>query len=298
MHKNILIAGASGLIGQKLASKLKSSGYQVKTLGRGNNSDYQWDPMNHKIDSKALEGIDVVINLSGANVSKHRWTKKFKNEIYDSRIYTNRLLFEAAQKTNHIPKLFITSSATGIYPNNGMQKLTEESEIGTDFLANTCSHWEQEAFNFESVGCRTVALRTGIVLAKEGGFLPRISAPIKWCLGAALGSGKQMTSWIHIDDLCNMFIYIIENNNIVGPVNATSPQAETNMSITKAIAKKMNRSIILPNIPGWVLRILFGEFASELLSDKNVVPRKLLESGFKFQYTNCSEALHDLMAAE
>ncbi|MDZ4758619.1 MAG: TIGR01777 family oxidoreductase [Bacteroidota bacterium] len=295
MHKTILIAGASGLIGQKLVENFKAIGYQVKTLGRNKKSDYQWDPMDLQIDETALQGIDVVINLSGANVSKQRWTKKFKNEIYDSRIYSNRLLFQLAQKTKNIPELFITASATGIYNNKGREKLNEDSEAGKDFLADTCFHWEQEAYRFDNLGCRTVAVRIGIVMAKEGGFLPRMSAPIKWGMGAALGSGKQMTSWIHLQDLCRVFIYAMENNIMAGPINATSPHAATNEVITKAIAKRIKRKIILPNIPAWVLKILFGEFATELLSDKNVWPEKLLKAGFKFEYENIQDALDDLI---
>lgn len=293
---SILIFGATGMIGTELIKLLRSQQYEVKTMGRGPNSDYQWDPTQNQINKEALMGVDVIINLSGANVGAQRWTKSYKEKIYNSRVMGNELLYNTVKQNSYHPGLFITASATGIYPNKGIEPILEDSSLGNDFLAVTCKDWEKAGFQFEHLPCRTVAMRTGIVMGRQGGFIPRMSKFFKLYLGAVLGKGTQMVSWIHIDDLCNLILFAIQNQQISGAINATSPTAISQKELTYEMAKQLKTKIISPPIPPWFLRWVLGEFANELLSDKNVIPQKATEYGFTFQYPSFPEALKELLS--
>lgn len=290
----VIIAGGSGMIGKHLKLQLEIAGYEVKTLGRNSQSDYLWDINKKQINPQIFNDCYAVINLTGVNVAQRRWTSSFKKQIYSSRIESTKLIFETIQSSNINLPVFITASAIGIYK-NGFEIQTEHSISGSDFLAKTCSDWEKEAMNFSLINTRVACMRIGIVLARTGGFLPKISKLIKYYLGAILGNGNQMISWVHVKDVCNAFIYVLKNEECSGAYNVTAPHPVSNKNITQIIAKKLKRKLILPAVPEFILKIILGEFATEVLSNKNVIPEKLLESNFIFEFNEIGNALDDLL---
>lgn len=286
-------------MGTRLAAMLSDSGYEVSLLGRKLHESngikmFRWDVGKGEIDEKALEGQDIVINLAGANVASRRWTPVFREEIYNSRIQSTRLLFETIRQHNFPVKKYLAASATGIYANSP-SPVDENGATGTDFLARVCLDWESAAAAFATIGIPVVCLRLGIVLSSQGGFVRQMAAPVRLGVGAALGSGRQHISWIHIDDLCRAFQFCIENDACNGVVNAVAPYSVTNEEMTAYMAKILRRPFFLPAIPAVALRLLFGAFAAELLADHNVLPQKLTESGFSFTYPQVEDALKDLL---
>jgi uncharacterized protein (TIGR01777 family) len=259
--EKILITGGTGLVGWHLAAMLIHKGYEVAMLSRNAGEKngiklHRWDVKKGEIDHTAFHGVNHVVHLAGAGVADHRWTDSYKKEIYDSRIRSTRLLYETVMAQNVPLNSFVSASATGIYGINVKGIAKEDDAPATDFLATVCEDWEAEAAVFAEAGIRTVMIRTGIVLAKNEGFISRVSAPVKWFAGAPLGTGKQMISWIHIDDLCSIYIKAIEDAAMNGPYNAVSPNPVSNREITHEIAKRLNRPILLPPVPRFVLRIL------------------------------------------
>jgi uncharacterized protein len=299
--RNILITGGSGLIGLRLTELLSAKGYEVNWLSRksGNNGKirmYQWDYKKATIDKEAIEKCNYIINLAGANVGEKRWTKEYKIEILESRTKATALLFEMVKNYNPSLKAFISGSAVGIYgADRGEEWLKEDSSQGDDFLADVVKEWERESEKFERIGIRTVRIRTGIVLSKNGGVLEKMSQPIKMHAGAALGSGKQFVPWIHIDDLCRIFVKAIEDETLSGAFNAAAPTPVTNLQLTKEIGRVLDKSIILPNVPAFVLKLALGEFSSSVLGSERVSSEKIQRAGYQFQYLTIDKALNDLV---
>jgi len=290
--KHILIAGGSGLIGQYLVESLRSKGHKVQILSRsaGSNIDsLRWDPSTRYIQDDALEGVDAIINLAGASVAGHRWTKAYKEEILKSRIESTQTIVKQAEKMDADIHL-INASAIGYYP-NGKEWMKEDSEPGDAFLSQVCKAWEYEALQYAGA---TSIVRIGLVMAPDGGFLTETARPIKWGLGAVLGSGEQMQPWIHYRDLIGIFEHILDNR-AEGIFNAASPLPESNRTITKAIAKYLHRPILLPAVPAFALKIIFGEFSQELLADHRISAEKIQASGFTFQHEQLEHALQDLI---
>jgi uncharacterized protein (TIGR01777 family) len=294
----LLITGGSGLTGTHLTQVLVDQGHEVVHLGRranhsGRIKTFQWDLSKGFIDPKAFEGVTGIIHLAGASIAGHRWTKAYKKELYDSRILSSRLLVNYIQQHQLTPDVFISASAMGIYGTNTGLRTTESAPQGTDFLAQLCKDWENEVSKLTHT--RVVILRTGVVLAKESGFIPKVAAPIRLGAGAVLGKGNQYMSWIHIDDLVNLYAKAVQDPTMKGIYNAVSPNPETNRTITALMAQKLRRPLILPAVPEFVLRILFGELSSTLLASQHLSSSKTEQTGFMFRYPTLQNALDNLL---
>lgn len=296
--KRILITGASGLVGTHLTNALLQKGYQVVHLGRskrnGSVPAFVWDVSPGKIDKQCLEGVDAIINLAGAGVADKRWTASRKRELLESRTQSLALLNTTLANHPHQVKVVVSASAIGYYGFAGNEIFHEEDKPGVDFLAQLTQQWEAEADKIQSQSIRLVKLRIGIVLSDKGGALAEMAKPIRLGFGSALGSGKQHLSWIHIDDLCALFIKAIDDEKLNGAYNAVSGNWVTNKEMTKAIAKKLNRSLWLPNVPGFVLKLMLGEMAEIVLEGSKVSADKIKQTGFEFKYTKLEEALKSL----
>jgi uncharacterized protein (TIGR01777 family) len=299
MSKKILITGASGLIGSRLTDMLLQKGYQVSHLGRSKKSgpvpSFVWDVDRGKIDSQALVGVDTIIHLAGAGVADKRWTVSRKKEILESRTKSSLLLYNTLANVNHTVKAVVSASAIGYYGFGfGEQIFTEESNPGTDYLAQVTKQWEESVDTISSLNLRLVKLRIGIVLSEKGGALVEMAKPIRLGAGAALGTGKQYLSWIHLDDLCAMFIKAVEDNTMQGAYNAVSGNWVTNLELTKQIAKVLKKPLLLPNVPGFIMKIIVGEMAMIVVNGSKVSADKVKKTGFVFRYTNLEEALESL----
>lgn len=301
MKKKILIAGITGLIGKKLYHELKNQ-FDIYGLVRNkekalkNISDiefFEWDDSELNL-LKLIESVDVVINLSGKSIAKNRWTKKVKREIYNSRILSTRKLANLIVKSSKRPELFIVASAVGYYGLDIEKVSDESSPPSEDFLGKVCVDWEKESEIVESVGVRRVNVRISTVLSRDGGALPLITLPFKFFLGSYFGSGKQYLPWIHEEDLCKLFQFIIENKNIDGPINAVSPHSVTMKEFCKTIGKILNRPCLI-RVPEWKMKLLVGEMSELLLKGGKVLPKKALEAGFHFEYENLEKALKNLL---
>lgn len=296
-----MITGASGLIGKRLTELLLQKGHQVSHLGRKKSAgpvpSYVWDVKNGTLDINALKGIDTIIHLAGAGIADKPWTKERKREILESRTQSTQLLHTALKQNPNTVRAFISASAIGYYGFEASDKtFTENSEAGNDFLASVTRQWEEEVEKLKALPLRIAKIRIGIVLSEEGGALKPMLLPIKYFVGSPLGSGKQWMSWIHIDDLCSMFVHLIENEKLDGVYNATSPTAATNAEFTKAIAAVLKRPIWLPKVPEFVLKIVLGEMASLIIQGSKVSSAKIQESGFVFQHPTLQGALENLLA--
>lgn len=275
----ILVTGATGFIGHVLCEELKTKGHEVVTLSR-TRGDIQADLSREPVTSEKLSGIDVVFNLMGEPIAEGRWTEAKKNRLRDSRIKATKNLLASFKKK---PKILISSSAIGIYGDRGDEELTEESACGTDFLAELCKDWEKAALGGAD---RVVLVRTGLVLSREGGALAKMLPPFRAGLGGPLGSGNQWMSWIDLRDMIRALLFCMENE-ISGPVNFVAG-AVRNSEFTERLGKALSRPAILP-VPRAGLRLLFGEKAQILLDSQKVIPKKLLNCSFSFQFKNLSE---------
>jgi uncharacterized protein len=295
----ILIAGASGLVGTRLTHLLQERGYAVTHLGRSKRSAsvkcYEWDPANDWIDPEAIPGKQVIINLAGANIGAKPWTKRRKTEILESRTKSTALLRGELEKENCPVHTFISASGIGYYgPNNGEKGFIEDDPPGNDFLAGITQAWESAADKISALNIRVVKLRTGPVLTANGGVLAEFTRPIRWYVGAPLGSGDQFISWIHIDDLCKIYAYAIEERTLRGVYNAVAPKPVTNREMIKSIARALGKPILLPPIPKFMLKLLLGEMASLALEGNKVSADKIMQAGYTFQFDTLSKALNDI----
>lgn len=281
----VAIAGASGFVGTSLQKMFKENGFDVISLRRADIADT-------KRLAEIIDGVDVVVNLSGANIIA-RWSESYKKELYDSRIYTTRNLINAISQIQNKPKLLISTSAVGIYSNSKKQT-EDEYEFGTDFLAKVCKDWELEASRANEFGVRCAIFRFGIVLGKSGGAFAKMVTPFRFGLGGNIGNGKQYFSFIHIKDLCRAFKFVVENSSQEGVFNLTAPNVTTNAGLTKALASALNRPAFF-DVPEFVLKLIFGEGAKVLTDGQNVYPKKLLDNGFVFEFDNIETTIKDLI---
>ena len=306
MGKRIIITGATGLIGKNIIPILQKKGYEITIFTRNAksaknilNSDkieyVSWDYTKTSDEIiKYLEGSYSIINLAGASIGGKRWSPEYKRLIFDSRIITTEKITEAISKCVQKPEIFISSSAIGYYGMHGEENADEESKSGNDFLAELCIKWEKKVLEAEKYGVRAVVMRTGIVLDEKEGALAKLITPFKLFAGGCQGNGKQWVSWIHIDDLVNLYMFAIENNNIKGAVNATAPNPVTNKDYCREIGKVLGRPAILP-LPGFMLKIILGEFADYVLTGKKVLPKKAEENGFRFKFEYIEKALINIL---
>lgn len=296
----ILFSGASGMIGAALVRAADAERIEAAQLIRrepANPGEIQWDPQSDQPvrDLTSLEGMDAAIHLSGANLSSRRWTPAYKREIRDSRIASTRALVKVLKALKRPPEALLCASATGIYGDRGNEILTEESEPGQGFLADTCRTWEAEAAVVADAGIRVVYLRFGVVLAAEGGALQRMLPIFRLGLGGRLGNGKQWVGWIAVGDLVRAVFHVLNSSMFQGPVNFVAPNPVTNAEFTHALGHTLHRPAIIP-APAVALRVALGEIADEaLLASTRAVPDRLLSSGFIFELPHVASAFNAIL---
>ncbi len=296
-----LIAGGSGLVGSKLVSFLLEKNYKVKILttnsiyqNEKNEIFYYWNPINKKFPNEILNEINYLINFCGSGIFDKNFTNNRKKELLESRIIPLNFLVEKTKEMPHL-KHFISASAIGVYPNISNEILSESSQKGDGFIANLVEQWEAPMLNFNRPQIHKSILRIGIVLSEKGGFLKKLIVPIKMFFGAMPGKGKQLVSWIHIDYFCKMIIFKIENQ-VSGIFNGTAGKANSLGEISKMIAKKLNRPSLMPYLPIFLLKIIFGkERHLLLLTDQKVSSDKIKNLGFKFEFDKIDSALNNLL---
>lgn len=298
----ILITGATGLIGSELVALLLQNGVVVHYLttskkkieSQPNYHGFYWNPDQGIIDENALMDVDSIIHLAGATISK-RWTTKYKQEIIESRILSSNVLFKALKDHPNSVKQIISASAIGIYPDNLTKLYTEdEKEVDDSFLGKVVVKWEESVNKFKLLNIKVAKIRTGLVLSEKGGALLEMMKPIKMGFGAPFGSGKQMQSWIHIHDLVEMYFYAV-TNELDGIYNAVAPNPVTNKKLTQEIATVLNKSLFMPNIPQFLMKLILGEMHIILFASQNVSSEKIESEGFKFQYKQLDKALKQLL---
>jgi len=300
MEKQVLITGATGMIGQALVPALIKKGYKVSILSRRarplpNTRVFLWNVEDQTIDTACFKGVSAIIHLAGENIAGARWTAKRKQQIVDSRVNSTRLLLQGLSNCEHQVTSIISASATGYYGNRGDEILTEDSGRGDDFLATCCAQWEAAVDEFETQQLRIVKLRTGFILDKKKGGLPLMALPVKLCFGASLGTGKQWVPWIHLDDMVNMYIHALENP-IEGTFNATAPTPVTNSGLTRTLAKVLGRPVWPIHVPAAVIQTLMGEMSVVALTSTNTSAQAILNTGFTFKFNLLQDALADIYA--
>ena len=296
----ILLVGGTGLIGTSLKKELIKLGYSINILSRSNSNDsqsYLWNINEGYIDLKAFEGVSGIINLTGASIADNKWTVKRKKVLYNSRIQSTRLLFETIKDNKINLDFFINSSAIGYYGLEKSDKIFSETDKpGKDFLAKLCVDWEKEALRFNELNIRTVIIRTGIVLTKTEGALEKMKLPIKFGILPIFGTGNQVFSWIHIEDLINIFINTITNKNYKGPYNAVSPVPNTYLEFNKEIANVLQKKVIPFKTPTFLLTLAFGELSETLISGNKIAAEKIINEGFIFKFKDLNSALSSLLS--
>ena len=300
--KTILITGGTGLIGRYLIKSLSKDSNNIYVLTRSesrfeNNVNFiNWDPDSQRLDLSNIPAVDYIINLAGASIDGSRWTNSYKRKILESRLNSTSLLFKEIKKLKQKPSLYIGASATGFYKKNTKVAQVEEDYKGSDFLSDVVAKWEKESNNFMKYGIRTVLLRIGLVLSKDGGVLKKLYPIFKLFLGVPIGSGRQTISWIHIKDLVDFILKSIGDNKISGAYNLTAPEVITNYKFTEELALVWKRPVF-PKIfkaPSLIVKLLFGEQSSLVLNGLNVSSNKIESTSFKFSFTNIKSALKDI----
>lgn len=291
----ILVTGATGLIGTKLVPALETNGHEVFRVSRGNpdsDHDIQWDPYSGFTGSEAekLEGVDAVVHLAGENIAEY-WTDEKRKKIRKSRVEGTRTLVKALSGLESPPKVFVSASAVGYYGSRGDEEVDEDSKAGEGFLPDICIDWEAESNKAADFGARVVIPRFGIVLSKNGGALGKMLTPFSFGLGGTVGDGEQWMSWIALEDLVRLLIFLINNDRIGGAVNATAPNPARNRDFTNTLGKVLNRPTLIP-VPEFGIKMLFGEMGERMLVEGvKALPKRVLEAGFKFEYPELEGAL-------
>lgn len=297
------MTGGTGFIGQALVPALLAEGHAVTILSRrqtpltGILADARlvpWQGPPQDIPDEALDSPDVLINLAGESIGGGRWSNARKGILFKSRIETTRWLVAAVERCVRKPKLMISASAVGYYGPHGNEEITEAGQPGDDFMGTLCAHWEDEAKAIIKHEVRLAILRTGVVLGPGGGALPRLMLPFRFFAGGPLGSGKQVISWIHRDDLVGLIRFVIAHDHISGPINATAPDPRTNREFAKALGKAMHRPSFFPT-PAFMLRLMLGEMSDIVLTGQRVIPKRALEFGYPFRFPDLDSALRDIL---
>ncbi|WP_019038887.1 TIGR01777 family oxidoreductase [Psychroflexus tropicus] len=298
----VLITGATGLVGKELVKQLHEKGVEVNYLttsrskieSKPNYRGFYWNPEASQLDVEALKGVSKIINLAGASVAQ-RWTPSHKKAILNSRVDSLHTLKSALESHEHEVDHLISASAIGLY-NDSLTRFHEEDDFeqGDNFLSKVVEEWEAAADDFEALGLEVSKIRIGVVLAEEGGALEKIKQPIEKYVGAPLGDGKQWQSWIHVHDLARLFVYIMEHQ-MEGVFNGVAPNPVNNEVLTEAIANQLEKPLILPKVPAFVLKLMLGEMSSIVLGSQLVSSKKTLSTGFQFRFSQLKPALQDLL---
>ena len=298
--KKVLITGGSGLVGRRLSQLLIDKGYQVRHLSRtpkdkGDIKVFKWDIKNNYIDPEALQGVDIVVHLAGADIMEKRWNPERKKMLLSSRTESLELLYNYLDKNEHQVKTLISSSAQGYYTPNQNKMLTEDESAGVGYMGQLSLAWEQAAYKWENLGIRVAINRIGLVMASDGGVMEILVKPIKKGFASYFGKGTMMYPWIHIDDLSGMMIYEMENDNIKGSFNAASPNAVTQKAMNQALAKQLNKKIFSFPMPIFILRLMMGERFGVMVDSFHLSADKIQKTGFSFQYPSLEDGLSDLL---
>jgi uncharacterized protein (TIGR01777 family) len=299
----ITITGATGLIGRRLVGELRRRGDEVTALSRDPDKAKQalgteahaWDPLAGPAPAAALEGRDAVVHLAGENVAQ-RWSEEAKRSILDSREIGTRNLVLGIEAATERPKVLVSSSAVGYYGPHGPEPLPEGTPPGDDFLARVCVVWEREAQRAEELGLRVVRIRTGVVLDESGGALAKMLPFFKLGVGGPVAGGKQLLPWVHADDVVGMVLAAIDDERWSGPVNATAPEPVSNATFSKALGQALHRPAFAP-VPGFAVRLLYGDMAEMVTKGQNAVPARALELGYRHRHPELDEALRETLGS-
>lgn len=299
MKDIILITGAGGLIARELAKRLEKN-YTVRFLTRKKKHDneFEWNIKNKTIDDAAFEGVSHIIHLAGANISEKRWTDERKKELISSRVDSADLIAKTLQEKKIKLKSFISASGINYYGTKTTDTIfTENDGPGNDFLSEVVVLWERAADVFKEYNLaeRVVKIRTAVVLSEKDGALKKMLPTIEMGIGSPLGTGKQYMPWVHIDDICSIYEFALKNPDVDGAFNAVSPQHTTNENLTKKIAEVLKKPLFMPNVPGFVLKLIFGELADALLEGSRASAEKIQKAGFKFTFPDLKNALENLL---
>ncbi len=298
---NILVAGGTGLIGRQLINSLKKAGYETAVLSRSKRPDFpatvfQWNPDNNQLDIEALKFADIIINLAGESLSDSPWTDKRKQQIIDSRVHAANVIYESARAHKLFPQAYVSASAIGYYGQATQEHIFKEVDApGNDFLAKVCVKWERAADLFKNAKIRTVKIRIGVVLSSRGGVLEKMLKPAKMGIGVPLGNGNQYMPWIHIDDVCGIFFKAIDNIQLNGVFNATAPEHITNKEFTATLNKVLKKNPVLPPVPGFLLKLRYGEMAKLMLEGSRISSQKIKDTGYVFKFSRLEPALRNLL---
>lgn len=304
----VLITGGTGLIGSELTNNLCADGHDVIILSRSGTSDtflpsraqlVKWDGRTAEGWGRLVNEVDAIVNLagesiSGANPVSGRWTAARKRRIVDSRVQAGQAIVQAVKGATKRPEVLVQASAVGYYGPHGDEPVTEDTAPGNDFLADVCKQWEASVAGVEALGVRLAIIRTGVVLSSGGGALPFMALPFRYFVGGPLGSGKQYVPWIHEEDQINAIRFLLEHQSMRGAYNVSAPKPVTNADFSKAIGRALRRPSYMP-APEFAIRLVLGEFATLIVDGQRQIPRRLPQSGFRFQYEDVDTALKDLL---
>lgn len=302
MAMTVLITGGSGTIGRVLSARLTELGYNVRWLSRNPTNKnkyptYKWDIESDYVDSTALTGVNVIIHLAGAGIADKRWSEEYKKTIIDSRVKSAEILHQALNESNHRLEAFISASGTGYYGAFTNDKIyREKDDPGKDFIGHVTKVWEDAAFSYRTVSDRVVALRTPMVIAKDEGALKKMAPLFKRGLGAAVGSGRQIMPWVYINDIVNAYLFAISTSDLDGSFNVAADEMPTNKSFSKSLANAYGKKLWLPNVPSFVLKLIYGEMANLLLNGSRVDNSKLKNCGFEYQTHKLQSSLDRVVA--
>ncbi|MEY8760738.1 TIGR01777 family oxidoreductase [Chryseobacterium tongliaoense] len=299
MKEVVLITGAGGMIAQELSKRIEKD-YTIRFLTRKKkrDNDYEWNVQKEIIDESAFENVDHIIHLAGANISEQRWTEKRKKELISSRTDSAKLILDTLKKKNIKLKSFISASGINVYGTKTTENIyKEDDEKGSDFLSKVVILWEQAADRLleENLAERIVKIRTAVVLSEKEGALKKMLPTIQLGIGSPLGTGKQYMPWIHVNDICSVYEFVLKNPHVKGAYNASSPQHTTNENFTKKIAEVLKKPMFMPHVPAFVLKLIFGELADALLKGSRVSSEKIEREGFQFEFPDLKGALEDLL---
>ncbi len=301
----VLVTGGTGLVGRRLVTRLVARGHSVTVLTRraphrqNGVAYFRWDVQAGTLDAATVQKAEVLVHLAGENIAAGRWTRRRKRALLESRVRPAELLFKTVQGARRPPRVFISASAVGYYGAVTSNRVfTETDPPGKDFLAEVCRQWEAAALRFAGLGTRVVLLRTGVVLARDGGALPKLAGPVRHAVAVPLGSGTQHMPWIHIEDLVDLYVSAIESDQLSGPYNAVAPECPTNKAFMKTLAEVQGRPFLPIGVPGFLLRLVLGEMATSLLEGSCVSEARIRATGYTFRFPTLRLALEDLLATE